>query len=335
MRTVLVTGGAGFIGSHLVDQLLDDGAAVRVLDNLSTGSLVNLQAAADRHSRKGGMSSGGRLEVIIGDIRDRELLRKAFRNVKYVFHLAAIPASVGPIAESSEIHTVNVEGTLNLLQGALTEGVWRVVLGSCASVYGVPNVVPVAEDAPLRPLSLFGASKVAAETYCRAFHARHQLETVALRFFTVYGPRQRAMAGSSVMPNLLEALRHGHAFVEQDDGSAEDFTYVGDAVAAILAAARAPRAAGRVINAGSGQMVSISDLQRMVAGVLRIPVPAGLPRNPEALVSRICADTTLAGELLDFAPRVSLMDGVGQVIRSLAEAEEPEGVAFEPVGLDE
>ena len=147
MRTVLVTGGAGFIGSHLVDQLLEGGAAVRVLDNLSTGSLANLQSAAERHSRGGPVPNGSRLEVIIGDIRDRELLRKALRGVKYVFHLAALPPSAASITDSADIHAVNVEGTLNLLHGALTEGVWRVVLASCASVYGTPDTVPVTEDA--------------------------------------------------------------------------------------------------------------------------------------------------------------------------------------------
>ena len=203
MRTVLVTGGAGFIGSHLVDQLLEGGAAVRVLDNLSTGSLTNLQVGG-RAALPGRtpVSNGSRLEVIIGDIRDRELLRKALRGVKYVFHLAALPPSAASLTDSAEIHAVNVEGTLNLLHGALTEGVWRVVLASCASVYGTPDTVPVAEDAPLRPTSLFAASKVAAETYCRAFHARHQLETVMLRYFSVYGPRQKAIGGGPLLPEL-------------------------------------------------------------------------------------------------------------------------------------
>lgn len=333
MRTVLVTGGAGFIGSHLVDRLLDGGAVVRVLDNLSTGSLRNLQKAADRHSGQGGAAPyNGRLEVIIGDIRDRELLRKALCDVKYVFHLAALPSPAVSIRDSANIHAVNVEGTLNVLHGALTEGVWRVVVASCASVYGIPERVPVTEDTPVQPNSLFAASKVAAETYCRAFHARHQLETVMLRYFSIYGPRQKVTPGVIVTANLLESVRLRQPFVDQDDRSAEDFTYVGDAVAATVAAARAPRAAGRVINVGSGQMVALGDVLGILANLLRTPL-APFPRKLDKPVYRICAGTTLSAELLDFVPRVSLIAGLAQMVRSLTDAEQPAAAALAPVGL--
>jgi nucleoside-diphosphate-sugar epimerase len=335
MRSVLVTGGAGFIGSHLVDQLLEGGAAVRVLDNLSRGSLANLQAAAERHSRAGGTLNGSRLEVIIGDVRDRELLRTALCGVKYVFHLAALPAGAVAITDIADTHAVNVEGTLNVLHGAMTEGVWRVVLASCASVYGSPDTIPVPEDAPLQPTSLFAASKVAAETYCRAFHARHQLDTVTLRYFSVYGPRQKADRGGSVVPNLIETLRKGRRLDERDGRSLEDFTYVDDAVAATLAAARAPRAAGRVINIGSGQMVSIDDTRHILADLLRVTVVPGLSRNLESPPRSICASTALAGELLDFTPRLSLIAGLGRVVRWMAESEDVESSALAPVSHDE
>ena len=333
MRTVLVTGGAGFIGSHLVDHLLEDGAAVRVLDNLSTGSLANLQAAAERQSR--GALNGSRLEVIIGDVRDRGIVRKALSNVKYVFHLAALPGSAVPVRDPGDVHAVNVEGTLNVLHGALTEGVWRLVMASCASVYGTPDTIPVHEDSPLRPTSLFAASKVAAESYCRAFHARHQLDTVMLRYFTVYGPRQRAMAGRSVVANLIEALRERRSYIDQDDRSTEDFTYIDDAVAATLAAARAPRASGRAINVGSGQTVCISDVLGVLSNLLQCPVISGLPRDLDATPSRICAQTTLGAELLDFAPRVSLIAGLARTLRYRNEAEQPERAALAPAGRDE
>jgi UDP-glucose 4-epimerase len=336
MRTVLVTGGAGFIGSHLVDQLLDGGVAVRVLDNLSTGSLINLHAAADGHPRDGRARRGsGRLEVVIGDVRDRELVRKALRDVKYVFHLAGLPPSAVPTAASSDVHAVNVEGTLNLLHGALTEGVWRVVLASCASVYGSSETAPLDEEAPLQPSSLFAASKVAAETYCRAFGARHQLDTVVLRYFTTYGPRQRASHDGGLIPALVDSMRQGRAFVDVDEQSAEDFIYVTDVVDATLAAARAPRAAGRAINVGSGKMASVGDVVGILSNLLQAQVVRGLPRDPDAPIRRIHARTALASELLDFTARVSLVSGLAQVVRWVVEADQPARSALAPVGLDD
>ena len=336
MRTVLVTGGAGFIGSHLVDELLADGAAVRVLDNLSTGSLGNLQGAAGGHVRSGGVArTGGRLEVVIGDIRDRELLRKAMANVKYVFHLAALPPSAGASTTTGDMHAVNVEGTLNLLHAALTEGVWRVVMGSCASVYGVPGAVPLREDAPLRPTSLFAASKVAAETYCRAFHVRHQLDTVILRYFTAYGPRQRGFYRTALIPELVDAVRYRRALVDVAEQSAEDFVYVSDVVAATLAAARAPRAAGQAINVASGEMVSVGDVVGLLSNLLQTPRISSGFRDSHTPVYRICGETALASQLLDFTPRVSMVSGLAEVIQSVIEAEQPTPAALAPVGFDD
>lgn len=335
MRTVLVTGGAGFIGSHLVDQLLEGGAAVRVLDNLSTGSLGNLQAAAERHLRDGAVVNGSRLEVVIGDVREREVLRKALRNVKYVFHLAALPTGAVSGKESADVHSVNVEGTLNLLHGALTEGVWRVVLASCASVYGTPDTAPVSEDALLRPTSLFGASKVAAETYCQAFHARHQLDTVILRYFSVYGPRQRAIPGGPVVPNVMEALRQRRGFVDYAEASADDFIHVEDAVAATLAAARAPRAAGQAVNIGSGQSTSTGALVRILTDLLRTPSVPRFMKDPEVKARPITAETSRATALLECSAGIPLITGLARLVQVLAEADRPEYPALARVGLDD
>ncbi len=338
MRTVLVTGGAGFVGSHLVEQLLADGAAVRVFDNLSTGALSNLQAAVERHSRAsaetGGTPNGGRLEVIVGDIRDRELLRTALRNVKYVFHLAALPPEAVSAIGPGEIHAVNVEGTLNVLHGALTEGVWRVVVGSSSSVYGPPSSAPVSEEAPVRPATLFAASKAAAETYCRAFHARHQLDTVVLRYFTIYGPHQKAGVDGGLVPNLIRALQQQRPFLERDDRNAEDFAYIDDAVTATLSAAHAPRAAGCVINVGSGQTATIRDTLRILADLLRTSVVPSRPPESETQPYEMCADIKLAGELLDFTPRVSLVSGLARLLQALSGSDVGADAPLAPVGLN-
>ncbi len=335
MRTVLVTGGAGFIGSHLVDQLLDGGAAVRVLDNLSTGSLVNLKVAAERHSRDGAVVNSSRLEVVIGDVRDREVLRKALRDVKYVFHLAALPGGSGAAGDFADVHAVNVEGTLNLLHGALREGVWRVVLASCASVYGSGDTVAVSEDAPLRPTSLFGAYKVAAETYCQAFHARHQLDIVVLRYFSVYGPRQKAVPGGPLLANLIGAMRKRRPLEHYRSTRTDDVIYVEDAVAATLAAARAPRAGGQAVNVGSGEMTSIGDVLRILSGLLGTPVDVGLLKRWEGEPRGVIADTSRARALLDFVPRISVTAGLAEVVRGLVEADRLESLALAHVGLDD
>jgi UDP-glucose 4-epimerase len=296
---------------------------------------MNLHAAAERHSRAGSARSRNGLEVIIGDVRDRELLRKALRGVKYVFHLAALPESAVSFTGVGETHSVNVEGTLNVLHGALTEGVWRVVLASCSSVYGIPESLPVSEDAPLRPMNLFAASKVAAETYGHAFHARHNLDTVTLRYFSVYGPRQKAGPAGSLVPNLIDALRQGRLFDEQDERSRGDLTYVDDVVRATLAAGRAPRAAGRVINIGSGEIVSVADTFSILADLMKAAVVPGRPRDPEVPAVATCADTRLSAEMLDFTPRVSLIAGLARVVRSMVDGARVEREVLASVGFDE
>jgi nucleoside-diphosphate-sugar epimerase len=339
MQTVLVTGGAGFIGSHLVEHLLEERASVRVLDNLSTGSLHNLHAAAQRHSRmsgaSGAVSNGSRLEVIIGDIRDRELLRTALRNVKYVFHLAGLPPSAVSATDPVEIHAVNVQGTLNVLQGALTEGVWRLVIGSSAAVYGNPERSPLSEDMAVRPVTLFGASKAAAETYARAFHLKHQLDTVTLRYFSVYGPRQKTTGEGALIAKLLDAVRQRRPFAEQDDRAAEDVSYVDDVVAATVAAARAPRASGHIINVGSGEMATIREILDILTDLLRPAALPAWPRTSGAGPWRVCAQTALAAQLLEFTPRVSLIAGLARTIQSLNELEYVELPAFARASLND
>jgi nucleoside-diphosphate-sugar epimerase len=325
MNTVLVTGGAGFIGSHLVERLLDGGVAVRVLDNLSTGSLRNLQYAAHRlRARADAPPVAGhevRLEVMIGDIRDRAVVRKAVRNVDAVFHLAALPSAALRRVSPGELQTVNVQGTLNVLEGAVAEGVTRLVFASSSSVYGTPESLPVSEDCALRPESLFAASKLAAETYCRTYGTMHQLDVVALRYFTVYGPRQGNATDGALIPELIETLLERRSALPHDDATAEDLTYVDDAVEATWAAAKSPTAAGQTINIGSGRMSSVLEILHLLYHLLKVPPLADPRPSPTAPPSQVQAAITLAAELLGCTPRVSLAMGLARVVRALTEAE--------------
>ena len=331
MGIVLVTGGAGFIGSHLVDRLLERGAVVRVLDNLSTGSLRNLQAAADGRvghaASPGAQGSGRRLELMVGDVRDERLVRKALRNAECVFHMAAVPPSMAALTNPLELHTVNVQGTLNVLQGAATEGVPRVVFASCASVYGAAASMPIGEDCPPQPVSVFAASKLAGEVYCRAYHSAHKLETVSLRYFTVYGPRQNGVAEGTLVPTLIDTLRrHRRPLIAADGRMAQDFLYVEDAVQAALAAAVSPGAAGHAINVGSGQAASALEVLDILKRLLRSDAVPRLIRRPTEALSPMTARTTLAAQLLGCTPRVSLVSGLeraAQFFVDAARADEP------------
>jgi len=333
MSTVLVTGGAGFIGSHLVERLLDGGAAVRVLDNLSTGSLRNLQAAADRFRRPGDtaqvpVAHEGRLEVVIGDIRDREVVRKAARDVDTVFHLAALPGASLARVSAVELQAVNVQGTLNVLEGAVAEGVERLIFASSASVYGTPASLPVSETFPLRPESLFAASKLAAEMYCRTYGTIHQLDVVALRYFTVYGPRQGNATDGALIPELIQTLLERRAALPHDDATAEDLTYVDDVVEATCAAAESATAVGQVINIGSGRMSSVLEILHLLHHLLKIAPAGGLRPSTSLPSSHIQATITLAADLLGCAPRVSLAMGLARVVRALTEPESIGGPAL-------
>jgi nucleoside-diphosphate-sugar epimerase len=325
MSTVLVTGGAGFIGSHLVERLLAGGATVRVLDNLSTGSLRNLQVAAHRLRRQVHTPREAghdvRLEVVIGDIRDRGIVRKAARNVDAVFHLAALPSAALRRVTPSELQTVNVQGTLNVLEGAVAEGVTRLVFASSSSVYGTPESLPVSEACAVRPESLFAASKLAAETYCRTYGTMHQLDVVALRYFTVYGPRQGNETDGALIPELIETLLERRPALPHDDATAQDLTYVDDAVEATWAAAESPNAAGQTINIGSGRMSSVLEILHLLYHLLKVPPLTGPRPSSTTPPSQVQAAITLAADLLGCTPRVSLAMGLARVVRALADVE--------------
>ena len=333
MGIALVTGGAGFIGSHLVDALLEQGVDVRVLDNLSTGSLRNLQAGPERGPIAG--RPGRRIELVIGDVRDDRLVRKAMRRVDCVYHLAGLPP--GTMANrATEIHTVNVQATLNVLEGAATEGVRRVVFASCASVYGTANGAPFSEDHIARPVTVFAASKLAGEIYCRAYHLSRHLETVLLRYFNVYGPRQSGVLHGSIVPALIETLRRGRRPALAGDGrGGQDFIYVDDAVAATMAAGGAADASGRAINVGSGQLTSPLEILGILNRLLRTDVVPRLTRPRAEQPPAARADRGLAAELLGWAPRVSIVTGLAHAVQFFSEADQQDEPLLAEVGSHE
>jgi UDP-glucose 4-epimerase len=297
----LVTGGAGFIGAHLVDTLIDRGHAVRVLDDLFSGSAEDVPAAAD---------------VTIGSVVDEDAVRAAVDGVDVVFHLAAhrsVPRSIDhPLATD----LANVHGTMTVLTAARDAGVRRVVAASSSSVYGETEQLPTPESAPTRPQSPYAVSKLAGEHYCRVFTEVFGLETTSLRYFNVYGPRQPPDSQyAGVIPLFVDALRNGTPLVVHGDGKqSRDFTYVEDAVTATLAAADAPDAAGRVYNVAGGTPYSLLELLEILGRLLgATPHPEHVGARPGD-VRRTWADPEAARQDLGFSCAVSFEEGLRKTV---------------------
>ena len=246
----MVTGGGGFIGSHLVDRLLREGYSVRVLDNFATGHRANLVPALDE------------IELLEGDIQSYERVHNAVRGCELVFHLAALPSVPRSVQDPLTSNASNVTGTLNVLLNARDEGVRRVVFSSSSSVYGANPELPKREDMATIPIAPYAVSKLAAENYCRSFFNVYGLETVALRYFNVFGPRQDPLSQySAVIPRFITAIIEGREPVVHGDGEqSRDFTYIDNAVDANVLAASAQRVAGQSFNIACGERISLNAL---------------------------------------------------------------------------
>lgn len=297
---MLVTGGAGFIGSHLVDALLAAGCTVRVLDNLSTGCRQNLE------------EFGGDVELVVGDIRDRDMLDRCCRNIDTVFHLAAFISVPGSVEDPEAADSVNITGTLQTLLSARDSGVRRVVFSSSAAVYGEPRELPVVETAPTRPASPYGLEKLYGEHICRLFHELYGLETVALRYFNVYGPRQSpSSAYAAVIPKFLDAANAGVAATVFGDGSqTRDFLYAADIAQANILASRADKAAGQTINIASGSPVSVLELHQRISRTCGVDIPPIFAAQRPGDIHSSVADTTLARTALRFVPQIDMDTGL-------------------------
>lgn len=296
----LVTGGAGFIGSHVVTELLARGHVVRVLDNFSTGRRSNLLAV------------GGEVDVFEGDLRSYERAHNAVKGADYVIHLAALPSVPRSVQDPLTTNEANITGTLNLLLAARDEGIRRVVLASSSSIYGSNDTMPKREDLMPQPISPYAVSKLAAEQYARAFAIVYGLETVSLRFFNVFGPRQDPTSQySGVVPRFMRiALEGGRPVVFGDGRQSRDFTYVTNVVDAVLSAATAAGAGGAICNIGCGDPKTVLDLIAAVGRVTgrRLEPQFEQPRAGD--VKHSFADITLARDVLGYEPRVAFDVGI-------------------------
>ena len=304
MSRVLVTGGAGFIGSNLVEALLERGDDVRVLDNFSTGNRANLA------------SLGRDVEVVEGDLRSYERVHTAVRGTELVFHQGALGSVPRSVQDPLSSTAVNVEGTLNVLLAARDEGVRRVVAASSSSVYGDGGEFPRVETAAPNPISPYAVAKLAAERFCVSFTRVYELETVALRYFNVFGPRQDpASQYAAVVPLFIEAIAAGRPVTIHGDGEqSRDFTYVANVVEANLLAAEADGAAGRVLNVAAGGSETVNVLADTIGRLLGRTVQREYEPARTGDVVASWADVRAARETIGYAPRVGFEEGLERTI---------------------
>jgi UDP-glucose 4-epimerase len=303
---VLVTGGAGFIGSNLVRALLERGDDVRVLDNFSTGNRANLE--------------GLEVDVVEGELRSYERVHNAVRGVDVVFHLGALGSVPRSVQDPLTSSAVNVEGTLNVLLAARDEGIRRVVYSSSSSVYGTRRELPVTEDQPPDPLSPYGVAKLAAERYCVSFSRVYEsFQTVVVRYFNVFGPRQSPFSQyAAVIPLFITAIAAGRPVrIDGDGEQRRDFTFVSNVVDGTIRAADADGANGEIFNVAASSPVSVNDVADTIGSILGLPVEKdfGPPRAGDIRDS--WADVTRAREVFGWEPSVGLEEGLRRTIDAL------------------
>ena len=304
MGTCLVTGGAGFIGSHLAERLVADGHRVRVLDNLSTGNRFNLEEMDNR------------IDFVQGDLSDLGVVRQACEGVEVVFHQAALPSVPRSVADPLATHVACATGTLHVLIAARENGVKRVVYAASSSAYGNSERLPKRETDPLNPLSPYAAAKLAGEEYCLAFTHVYGLETVRLRYFNVFGPRQAPGSPySGVIPLFIEAMLRGQSPRLNGDGlHSRDFTYVADAVQANLLAARAPGASGKVYNIAAGRRTNLLQLVDMLNSILGTNLRPVHDKPRPGDVRHSQADISQAQAELGYQPETDMDDGLRRTV---------------------
>ncbi len=310
MTVCLVTGGAGFIGSHIVDALLARGDRVRVLDNLSSGRLENLSGVMSK------------IKFIEGDICDETAAQKAVAGVDSVFHLAAMVSVPKSMEKPLEAELINAAGTLNILNAAKAAGVRRLVFSSTCAVYGDEPTLPKTEVMQPYPQSPYAISKLAAEFYGRLFNESFGLETAILRYFNVFGPRQDpSSAYSGVISIFVDKTLSGtNPTIFGDGQQTRDFVFVEDVARANLLASKVPQAAGKLFNIGTGRQVSINQLFETLGGIFDFDSkPAYKPPRPGDILHSY-ANPTLANTVLGWSARVSFEEGLRRLVDSVRAA---------------
>jgi nucleoside-diphosphate-sugar epimerase len=307
----LVTGGAGFIGSHIASRLIEDGHEVRVLDNFSTGDRANL-AALD-----------GSFDLVEGDMQSYERAHNAVQGCEVVFHQAALPSVPRSIQDPLTSNSANVVGTLNLLLASRDSDVRRVVFASSSSIYGADKTLPKREDLPSMPISPYAVAKQAGEAYCRSFSNVYGLETVALRYFNVFGPRQDPLSQySAVIPRFITALLRGESPVVYGDGEqSRDFTYIDNVVDANLRAAAAEGVEGQTFNIACGDRISLNRLLEEIRGIVGSDVEATYRDPRQGDVKHSLADISRAREQLGYEPLVGFNEGLQRTVDALRAAD--------------
>jgi nucleoside-diphosphate-sugar epimerase len=303
----LVTGGAGFIGSHLVKRLIREGGKIRVVDDLSTG----------KEERLSSVRSG--IEFLKGDLADPAVCNEAVRDVDFVFHQAAIPSVQRSMDDPLGTNQANVVGTVNLLESSRQNGVRRFVYAASSSAYGNSEVLPKEESMVPNPCSFYALQKFIGERYCQLYHDLFGLETVSLRYFNVFGPEQDPDSEySAVIPKFIDRLLAGKPLVVYGDGEqSRDFTYVENAVQANLLALRADGVSGKVFNVGCGQNITLNRMIRVLESIVSIEAHVTYAPARAGDVRHSLADLTLATRYLSYEPVVTVEEGLKRTVDAM------------------
>ena len=306
-RRILITGGAGFVGSHLSEALVKHNNIVKIYDNFNDfyfNKEANIKSLKEKQN----------CEIINGDILDLETLKNALKDdIEFVFHIAAQPGVRVSVQAPFKTHSANVTGTLNMLVAVQNSNVEKLINASSSSVYGPPQYLPIDENHPTDPVSPYGASKLAAEKYCKSFYRVYGIDVCSLRFFTVYGPRQRPDMAIHIFTQKI--LKNEPPTIFGDGNQTRDFTFIEDTVSGVIASAEAKNTAGESFNLGKGERCSVNDLISLLIKTTGNTVKPIFTKEIKGDVSHTWADITKAKKMLGYNPQTSIEVGLQKFVK--------------------